>query len=217
MGESDRKERKQAKIRHTIIKAATTLVLEDGLESFSMRKLADRIDYSPAALYKYYANKEAILDAVRNAALFRMQQMYDDDRNFKALQPIGQIRFMCSTVLQFAELYPDLYRLIYQRFNQERPDFKEIFSTFHFRYMQTVLHRAVNESSLELPPGFTEELVVLQLWVTLHGIICLRQTLMQDESIFHQVSDQLLEAMLNNLGTEEIDWQVPVKSAEESQ
>jgi len=55
-------ERRYEKTRQGILSAARTLLLEGGVEAISMRTLADKVDYSPAALYKYFANKEEIIE-----------------------------------------------------------------------------------------------------------------------------------------------------------
>ena len=61
-------ERRYEKTRQGILSAARNLLLEGGTDAISMRTLADKVDYSPAALYKYFANKEEIIEALRQEA-----------------------------------------------------------------------------------------------------------------------------------------------------
>jgi AcrR family transcriptional regulator len=50
--------------RERVLRAAVDLADEDGIEALSMRKLAERLDVVPMALYKHVANKEELLDGM---------------------------------------------------------------------------------------------------------------------------------------------------------
>ena len=54
--------------KQKILDTARQILLTEGVQAISMRTLADRVDYSPAALYKYFANKEEIIAALREEA-----------------------------------------------------------------------------------------------------------------------------------------------------
>ena len=56
------KEQRTQRIRSRIIDAARTLVVENGFEHLSLRGIARRVGYSPAALYEYYDSKDSILE-----------------------------------------------------------------------------------------------------------------------------------------------------------
>ncbi|MRR32158.1 TetR/AcrR family transcriptional regulator, partial [bacterium] len=46
-------ERRYQRTRQSILEAAQAILSEQGIEALSMRALAEKADYSPAALYKY--------------------------------------------------------------------------------------------------------------------------------------------------------------------
>lgn len=50
-----------------ILSAAERLFAEQGESGLSMRALADAVELSPAALYKYFQGKEELVDALRDA------------------------------------------------------------------------------------------------------------------------------------------------------
>jgi AcrR family transcriptional regulator len=58
------RERRQARTREDILAAALSLINERGPDKFSLRALADRVDYSPAGLYEYFDGKDDIIAAV---------------------------------------------------------------------------------------------------------------------------------------------------------
>jgi len=70
-------ERRRRRVRDAIIGAAEEIFAEEGEAGLSMRRIAERIDYSPAALYKYFDSKEALFKEIREGfferLLLRMQ------------------------------------------------------------------------------------------------------------------------------------------------
>lgn len=61
MGIAERKKRQKEEMRISILEAAWQLVLQDGWQALSIRKIAEAIEYSVPVIYDHFANKEAIL------------------------------------------------------------------------------------------------------------------------------------------------------------
>ena len=61
MGSKERIHRLKEQTRVNILDAAHEIVKDEGWQALSMRKIADRIEYTAPIIYEYYANKEAIL------------------------------------------------------------------------------------------------------------------------------------------------------------
>jgi AcrR family transcriptional regulator len=59
------REKRRLRTHREILAAARRLLSERGIKGLSLRAVARDADYSPAALYEYFADKEAILDALR--------------------------------------------------------------------------------------------------------------------------------------------------------
>ena len=53
--------RRRSRTRQAILNEALVMMAEGGLEALAWRELARRLDYSPAGLYRYFANREEIL------------------------------------------------------------------------------------------------------------------------------------------------------------
>lgn len=47
-----------------IVDAATRVVFDDGLDALSVKRVAELVDYTPGALYRYFPSKDALLAAV---------------------------------------------------------------------------------------------------------------------------------------------------------
>ena len=64
MGTKERQQRDRDRIQQAILTAARDLFVTDGYRNVSMRKIADRIEYSPAAIYSYFPSKDDIFFAL---------------------------------------------------------------------------------------------------------------------------------------------------------
>lgn len=61
MGIKQRREREKQEVRQGILTAAREIARQEGWQSVTIRKVAERIEYSPPTIYEYFENKEDIL------------------------------------------------------------------------------------------------------------------------------------------------------------
>ena len=61
MGLSERKIKHREEVRASILEAAREVVLKEGWQALSIRKIAEAIDYSVPVIYDHFINKEALL------------------------------------------------------------------------------------------------------------------------------------------------------------
>lgn len=73
-------ERRRLRVRGAILDAAERVFAEEGEAGLSIRRLAEEIDYSPAAIYKYFDSKEALLDELKEAFFERILVCIDETR-----------------------------------------------------------------------------------------------------------------------------------------
>jgi AcrR family transcriptional regulator len=64
MGISERRQLDKAIIRKKIIDAASEILVQDGYENLSIRKIASKIEYSPGIIYHYFKDKAEIIAIV---------------------------------------------------------------------------------------------------------------------------------------------------------
>jgi AcrR family transcriptional regulator len=60
-------ERRRQKVRTAILDAAERVFSREGEAGLSIRRLAEEIDYSPAAIYKYFGSKEELVDQLKES------------------------------------------------------------------------------------------------------------------------------------------------------
>ncbi len=64
MGISERKDREKAEMRKLILEAAMELFVNEGYNGVSIRKIAEKIEYSPGSIYTYFTDKDSIFYAL---------------------------------------------------------------------------------------------------------------------------------------------------------
>ena len=70
--------------------------------------------WTPAALYRYYSNKDDLLSSIRAEGFVRMAQRLEQART-KAPSPLDAVRAVLRSYLRFAVDEPELFQLMYQR------------------------------------------------------------------------------------------------------
>lgn len=106
----DREEHNRA-VKQRILDAARDQLLADGVDGFSMRKLAARIGYTATGIYHHFADKRDVLRALMDA----------DFRAFRAGlgkigevdDPVERIQKMGMAYIDFATAHPSHYRLLF--------------------------------------------------------------------------------------------------------
>ena len=72
MSALERRLRHRAEVRAAIVEAALDLVSEQGLSGLSIRAIAERVEYSAAAIYLHFESKEALLREMAQEGFRRM-------------------------------------------------------------------------------------------------------------------------------------------------
>jgi len=113
-----RRAREKEQLRETILSAAAALFDETGYAGFSLRKVAERIGYSPTTIYLYFADKDALLFAVCREGFKRFYERLRFAFDSTA-DPRARLEAMGRAYFAFAQEYPAHYRLMFT----ERVDF----------------------------------------------------------------------------------------------
>ncbi len=112
MSISDRREREKKDLRNRILAAAEDLFLREGYENTSMRKIADKIDYSPTIIYHHFKNKGELLFFLLEGYHARLLSIMEEI-NELAEDPITRLRKGMRAYTDFGLANPSYYRLAF--------------------------------------------------------------------------------------------------------
>ncbi len=108
MSTKQRRAREKEDLRGEILDAARTLFVKEGYESVSIRKIADKIEYSPGTIYLYFRDKADILDRICEetfAKLIRKMEAIKSDKS----APVDRLKRGLRTYIQFGLDNPNHY------------------------------------------------------------------------------------------------------------
>ncbi len=106
----ERRRRQREEARRAILDAAEALLVEDGFERFSMRRLAGRCGYTTPTIYHYFTDKQGLTNALLeerfHELLVRMRRVPQGD------DPLENWRQMTHAFVRFGLDNPTHYRLL---------------------------------------------------------------------------------------------------------
>lgn len=171
MGSKERREREKQETRQRILDAARDLFVESGYEAVTMRKIAERIEYSPTAIYVHFADKDALMrelsicDFLAFTTAFLAVPPSED--------PIERLRSLGRALVSFAMEHKNQYRLL---FMTERPEpDAEVLAAKPQVDAYHLLIAAVSSAreAGRIHEGWAIDVVAQTLWGSLHGLVAL--------------------------------------------
>jgi AcrR family transcriptional regulator len=111
LSRADRQQQARDLTRRAILDAALELFVADGYANVSMRSIAAKVDYSPAAIYSYFASKDDIFHALAEEG-FRLLGAAHLTEGPSA-DPLDDIRMAPWRLYEFSKLQPQYFALVF--------------------------------------------------------------------------------------------------------
>lgn len=96
--------------REAIVAAARELIVADGLEALSLRRLAARLGVTAPALYAHVRDKQDLLRAVAEGEFDALLERFDQ---ITATDPVERIKAQGRAYVQHARENPQLFRVMF--------------------------------------------------------------------------------------------------------
>ncbi len=189
-------------VKERILETALQIVIEEGFENLSMRKIASRLGITATTIYNYYTSKDELYFAIRIHGFQMVAQMFEEAYE-EHDEPHERARAMLERQIRFGIEYPDYYDVMFVNRHVPR----------YFGCVGTELEAiAAREKEIALQPlyiyarvlkemyadvaDFTDEearYLFIQLWCDTNGIISLHNSRM-----LHEV-EQDVEGLIRRL------------------
>src|SRR5256885_9102837 len=111
MGPKERRAREREETRGVILDAARELFIAEGYEAVTMRRIADRIEYSPTAIYFHFRDKEALLKELCETDFLALAGQLAKIAQVR--DPIERLRKTGLAYIDFGLSNPNHYRLMF--------------------------------------------------------------------------------------------------------
>src|ERR1700694_5760911 len=117
------RKRRQTNTRQAILQKAREIIAASGPGALSMRGLAEQIDYSPSALYEYFASKDEIIGALCHEGFEQLGQFLGQVST--DLPPSEPLMAAGMAYIEFACQNPEHYRLMFGTYSVTFRSFSE--------------------------------------------------------------------------------------------
>ena len=218
-----RREQERRDLRQLILQAAGDEFLEKGYDSFSLRRVAERIGYTPTTIYLHFRNKDDLLLATVQEGFEGFDRKMEETASAHA-DPLERIEALGRAYIEFGLQNPALYRLMFMqrsdfyfmpRFVEDRKDQDEGKSGATAKESSEVasgvverprtvamalLVAAVEEGIAAGVIKDTEPIIAADvLWAGAHGLVSLAISPLMSPEHAHKVIDSLLVTLINGV------------------
>jgi AcrR family transcriptional regulator len=166
--------------RDEILQAAKELFLEQGYDSTTIRRIADRVGISAPALYLYFKDKEALMLALCDQTFGHLIEAIAEIEK-TVTDPLQRVRRFGEAYVRFGLTHPDEYRLVFLGANMpesirkvghraatDDPTKPGIGGALVFKRLVGMLGELESSGTkLKYPPDTCGELC----WMGLHGLV----------------------------------------------
>ncbi len=173
-GSRERREQDKRELREAILRTAAELLLAQGYEAFSLRRVAEQLGYSATTIYLYFASKDDLISAIVNDAFERLEQRMRRASDAAGDDPRRRLAALVDAYLRFGLENPTSYRLMFL----QRPDFLMSCRVGEQKPRIAAVKQIVEDAvrvalaAGALPPGDVQGYSAL-LWAQAHGIVSL--------------------------------------------
>ncbi len=112
MGIAERRYRQKEEVRTLILETAWKIILEDGVNAFSIRKVADAVEYSVPVIYTHFESKDVIMMEFVGKGYVLLVEKLEQARDRHRL-PTAQLEAMAQAYWDFAFANPEYYQLMF--------------------------------------------------------------------------------------------------------
>jgi AcrR family transcriptional regulator len=172
LGVKERQEREREAVARAILDAARELFVAEGYHNVSIRKIAEKIEYSPAAIYSYFPSKDDIFLALAEEG-FRL--LFECGGVAAETSSVDTIRSGFWHLYEFSKTHPEYFALMFV--DRSVPRISRDWQRFGFvRDMKKTIAARIQQAidAGEFPPRTDADAVFRILAAAIHGVAVMR-------------------------------------------
>ena len=106
-----RREAQRDLARRAILDATEALLIEDGYDAFSIRRLVERCGYAAPSIYHYFGDKDGLVDALLEERFAKLTRQLR--RVPRGSDPVATIRGLALAFVRFGLKHPTHFQLLF--------------------------------------------------------------------------------------------------------
>lgn len=201
MGVKARREREKENLRQEILDAAREMFANEGYQNVSMRKIADKIEYSPTTIYLYFKDKSDLLHQICEETFARLGQRVSE---IAAGEPdaLQSLRKGLRAYIEFGLEHPNHYEVTFitpliENAEGDKHSFEDSLGQRAFGFLSQGVADAISAGKLKKGDV---DLISQTLWAGIHGLTSLlighsKFPFVEKEKLIDSLLDTMLEGL----------------------
>jgi len=175
-------------LKESLIETALEMIETDGLDGITLREIGQRLGTSRSAIYRHFANKEALMKQVILAGFNKLNKLVEPIYYSDELDILERFHRMGITYITFATDNPHLYRLLFgpsmsrereEVCEDERPELRrllrgdsseELVQTEQDNSFYKLVSIIIQAQERKLFKAGDPVLIATAIWSLLHGL-----------------------------------------------
>ncbi len=176
MGTTERRERERQELRTRILDAARELFADEGYDAVTMRRIAEKIEYSPTAIYFHFRDKQALIRELCDEDFGALAGQFQ--KIARIADPIDRLRQIGRAYVGFAMSHRNHYRLMFMTPHPDslRPEDSRLKhgnpEEDAYAFLKATVAEAIAGGHLR-PELSDPDLVSQMVWAGTHGVVSL--------------------------------------------
>lgn len=200
MGPQERRQREREEVRGKILDAARELFAAEGYESVTMRAIAEKIEYSPTAIYFHFKDKESLLSELCDIDFRVFAQKFAEAA--KLADPVEKLRAAGFAYVEFGLKNPSHYRLMFMTPRPLEIESKTIEKgnpeEDAYAFLKGIVAELLAAGRLREGAGDVD-LVSQVIWSGMHGLVSLEIAKCNDTWVAWQPIEARMRLMIDVL------------------
>ena len=159
---------RRAAAEQAIVESARDILAEQGMDSLSMRSVAERVGISATAIYHYFENKDDLVGRVVQQGFRQFGAYLDTVANQHRRGSLERVRAIGQGYLQFALEHQAYFRVLFGLHQQHPHALEDLPEDGGYRLLRQAVQDAMEAGTMR---RVDPDLMVMYLWSLAHGLL----------------------------------------------
>jgi AcrR family transcriptional regulator len=203
MGTKERRERERQETREKILDAAREMFATNGIEATTMRAIAERIEYTPTAIYHHFKDKNELILELCHGDFRSLAQQFTKIGRID--DPVERLRRIGRAYVEFAIEFPHHYRIMFMTtlpVHDHEDEAKGNPEEDAYAFLVATVREAIEQERFR-PELDDADQVAQIIWAGVHGLVSLHLAKCKDEWVewrdLRSTSEKLVDMQVRGL------------------
>ena len=200
MGPKERRQRERDDTRGRIMDAARELFVSEGYDGVSMRRIAEKIEYSPTAIYFHFKDKDALIRELCDCDFLSLAEQFTGAAQIE--NPIERLKATGRAYAAFGIEHPNHYRLMFMTPHESRASESRLDhgnpEEDAYAFLRSIVVEALGRGLFR--SDYTDADLIAQIvWSGVHGVVSLEIAKCHDDWVEWLPVRERVESMIDVL------------------